>query len=311
MPRKDPLASREGNAPNPATKPAPEPVGPILISELTLGVAEAASAATLEELLKTIARLQEEIRRRTVTLAAAAHELRTPLAVVAGYVELLLTEKPGPLNTRQRQILADSQSNCARLQRFIQDFLTLGALETGKLTMKLTMADLNDCLAEVCDLWLTRFQAKGVALYHPVDRRVAPFPFDYPKIQHVISNLLENALKFTPTGGTVWLTVEPHVWDRRLGQGYRVSEERTQIPAEANAVRVIVADTGPGISPEYHQEIFDDFYKLPQPDCGSTGIGLGLAIARRLVQAHGGKIWVESELGSGSKFSVVLPSEPI
>jgi two-component system sensor histidine kinase/response regulator len=268
------------------------------------------SAATLEELLKTIARLQEEIRRRTVTLAAAAHELRTPLAVVAGYVELLLTEKPGALNTRQRQILADSQSNCERLQRSIQDFLTLGALEAGKLTMTFAMADLNDCLAEVCDLWLTPFQAKGVALYHAVDRRVAPFPFDYPKIQHVISNLLENALKFTPTGGTVWLTVEPHVWDHRLGQGYRVSEERKQIPDEANAAHVIVADTGPGIPPEYHQEIFEDFYKLPQPDCENTGIGLGLAIARRLVQAHGGKIWVESEPGSGSKFSVVLPSEP-
>lgn len=311
MSQKDPSASRQGNASKPAAKPTPEPAGPTLISESIPGVAELTSAATLEELLKTIARQQEEIRRRTVTLATAAHELRTPLAVVAGYIELLLTEKPGPLNTRQRQILADSQSNCARLQRSIQDFLTLGALETGKLTMRFAMADLNDCLAEVCDLWLTPFQAKGVALYHPVDRRVAPFPFDYPKIQHVISNLLENALKFTPTGGTVWVTAEPHVWDRRLGQGHRVSEERAPIPAESTAAHVIVADTGPGIPPEYHQEIFEDFYKLPQPDCENTGIGLGLAIARRLVQAHGGKIWVESEPGSGSKFSVVLPSEPI
>jgi two-component system sensor histidine kinase/response regulator len=265
----------------------------------------------LEELLKTIARLQEEIRRRTITLAAAAHELRTPLAVVAGYIELLLTEKPGPLNTRQRQILADSQSNCARLQRFIEDFLTLGALETGKLTMKFESTDLNDCLAEVCDLWLARFQAKGVALYYPVDHRMEPFPFDYPKMQHVVSNLLENALKFTPAGGTVWLTVEPHVWDRRIGKGHRLPEDNAQPPVEASAARVTVADTGPGIPPEYHQEIFDDFFKVPDPESEPAGMGLGLAIAKRLVQAHGGKIWVESDPGAGSKFSVVLPLKPI
>ena len=268
------------------------------------------SGATLEGVLRTNARLQEEVRRHALACAAAAHELGTPLAVVTGYIELLLTEKPGPLSARQRQILADSEASCGRLQRFIQDFLTLGALEAGKLTMRFEMADLTDCLSEVCDVWLTRFQAKGVALYYPVDHRMEPFPFDYPKMQHVVSNLLENALKFTLTGGSVWLTVEPHAGDRRVGQAHRASEERADTQVGADAVRLTVADTGPGISPEYHQEIFDDFFKLPQPDSEPGGMGLGLAIVRRLVQAHGGKTWVESEPGSGSKFSVVLPLKP-
>jgi NtrC-family two-component system sensor histidine kinase KinB len=268
------------------------------------------SQGTPEELLKTIARLEEELRGRTVMLASAAHELKTPLAIVAGYIEVLLGEKPGPLNDRQRQILVESQSNCGRLQRFIQNFLTLAALETGKLTLKTESADLIGCITELYDVWLSRYQAKGVALYFPQDYDAGVFAFDYPKIQHVISNLLENALKFTPSGGTVWVLVEPQMWERRISQSSRFSEERRRILAKANAVRVGVSDTGIGISAEYHREIFDDFFRVPRTENEGTSMGLGLAIARRLIHAHGGKIWVESEIGVGSKFSLVLPLKP-
>lgn len=259
------------------------------------------------ELLRTIARLEEELRGRTVMLASAAHELKTPLAIVAGYIEVLLGEKPGQLNDQQRQILFESQSNCTRLQKFIQNFLTLAALETGKLTLKLEVSDLNNCLIELFGLWLSRFQSKGVALYFPQSHDIKPFSFDYPKIQHVVSNLMENALKFTPPGGTVWLLAEPQMWERRISQSSRISEERRQILVKANAVRVTVSDTGIGISPEYHREIFDDFFRVPRSEADTASMGLGLGIARRLVHAHGGKIWVESEAGRGSKFSFALP----
>jgi signal transduction histidine kinase len=275
--------------------------------ELESTLAHHHSQETPAELLKTIARLEEDLRGRTGILAAAAHELKTPLAIVAGYIEVLLGGKPGPLNERQRQILDETRSNCARLQRFIQNFLTLAALETGKLTLKIEIADLDACVTELFDVWLTRYQAKGVALYFPQTQNVEPFAFDYAKIQHVISNLLENALKFTPPGGTVWLLLEPQMWERRISQSSRISEERRRHLVRANAVRVTVADTGTGISPEYHREVFDDFFRVPSTENESTSTGLGLAIARRLVQAHGGKIWVESEIGSGSKFSFVLP----
>jgi len=268
-----------------------------------------ATHETPAELLKTIARLEEDLRGRTVILAAAAHELKTPLAIVAGYIEVLLGGKPGPLNDRQKQILKESQANCGRLQRFIQNFLTLAALETGKLTLKFETGDLIACIHELFEVWLTRYQAKGVALYFPQSQTVEPFNFDYAKIQHVLSNLLENALKFTPAGGTVWLIVEPQMWERRISPTSRAQERRRDL-AKANSVRVTVADTGIGISPEYHSEVFADFFRVPTAENENSSMGLGLAIARRLVQAHDGKIWVESEVGSGSKFSFVLPLEP-
>ena len=266
-----------------------------------------AAHETPAELLKTIARLEEDVRGRTVILASAAHELKTPLAIVAGYIDLLLDGKPGALNKAQRQILEESRANCVRLQKFIQNFLTLGAVETGKLTLKFEKADLIECVHELFDVWLTRYQAKGVALYFPQNQSLESFEFDYPKIQHVISNLLENALKFTPPGGTVWLLIEPFMWERRISQSSRISGERRVELKKANGVRVTVADTGIGISPEYHSEVFGDFFRVPGEENERTSMGLGLAIARRLVQAHGGKIWVESEVGSGSKFSFVLP----
>ena len=263
-----------------------------------------------QELRAAYEQLQEQNRQRTVALAAAAHELKTPLAIIAGYLEMLASEKPGPLNKRQHEILKDAESNCTRLQHFIHDFVTYSALETGKLMMKFETGDLNPCLSDVYELWLPQFQKKQIALYFPKNSNLESFPFDCAKVQQVISNLLQNSLKFTRTGGTVWLTAEPHIWERRSRQENVSNDRRQQVRPAKNTVRITVADTGPGIAPEYHLEIFDDFFTLPRSGTDSEGMGLGLAIARRLVQAHGGKVWVESELGAGSKFSFLLPLNP-
>lgn len=155
-----------------------------------------------------------------------------------------------------------------------------------------------------------RFHSRGVALYSPANPNLKPFNFDYYKIQHIASNLLDNALKFTPSGGTVWVTAEPYVWNRRSrNAGRRETERRNSDGSNFNAVRVTVADTGPGIAPEFHLDIFEEFVSLG-PSSSGQGVGLGLAIARRIVQMHGGKIWVESELGSGSSFCFLLPLKP-
>jgi signal transduction histidine kinase len=264
-----------------------------------------------KEMLEAFARLQEQVQQRTVGLASAAHELKTPLAIIGGYIEHLLSEKPGPLNDPQRRALKDAHSNCKRLQRFIQDFLAYSALETGKITMRFEPGDIRACLSEVNEIWLPLFQEKGIALYFLCPDNLEPFSFDYFKVQQIVSNFLENARKFTPSSGTVWISVEMYHWDRRaheegLAQAPRPSRARD----EPNSVRVTVADTGPGISPEYLQEVFDDFFRVPQKGDSSEGAGLGLAIARRLVHAHRGKIWVESEPGAGSKFCFLLPLTP-
>jgi signal transduction histidine kinase len=242
------------------------------------------------------------MRRQTLALARVAHELKTPLAIIIGYIDLLLSGKVGPLNPRQRQILLDTQPNCARLEKFIKDFLAYGTLEANRATMQFEHGDLNTCLSEACGYWLDRFCAKGVALYFPTNPKLEPFEFDYHKVQQVLSNLLENCLKFTPQGGTVWLAAEPHTWER---PGY----QRPEDTSAANAVRVTLTDTGPGIAAEFHQEIFDHFFKVPHDD-HPGGTGLGLAIARRIIQAHGGKIWVESGPGAGCKFTFLLPLQP-
>ena len=292
------------------------PVGPGLPAPPAMAGVDRETLASvrqmyMEELLRSYQRLQEKNRQSNVALASAAHELRTPLSVMSGYIDVLLGEKLGGLNERQRQILQEMQSSSSRLEHFIQDFLTYSALETGKLTLVTDTSDLNACLAEIAGFWLLRFREKGVALYHVPADNVKSFVFDYYKIQHVVSNLLHNALKFTAAGGTAWLAAEPYVWERRSRQqAVAPGDRRSRKQTSFNAVRVTVSDTGLGIAPEFQQEVFDDFFKLTDSGDSRQGMGLGLAIARRLVNAHGGKIWVESEPGFGSKFRFLLPLKP-
>ena len=262
-----------------------------------------------ENLLAEYTALRERFLRTTNALGSAAHDLKTPLSILNGYVELLQSEKLGPLSERQREVLRDMQASGKRLQQFIQDFLTYSALETGGLRMHFEAGNLNDCLGGVCRLWSNRFQGKGLALYFLANEDLPTFPFDAPKLERVISNLLENAYKFTPQGGTVWLHAEPHMWDRRATSVPSSAERRRQNLSHPNSVKISVADTGPGIPPEFHLEVFDDFFRLPGNE-SEEGMGLGLAIVRRLVQGMFGKIWVESEPGGGCKFSFLIPYKP-
>jgi signal transduction histidine kinase len=281
----------------------------------TLAPAAAAAAAedgdvpNPENLLQEYKELRERSLRTTNALASAAHDLKTPLSILNGYVELLHSEKLGPLSDRQREVLLDMRDSGKRLEQFIQDFLTYSALETGGLRMQFEHGNINDCLSGVCRLWSNRFQEKGIALYFLANDKLPMFPFDSPKLERVISNLLENSFKFTPAGGTVWLHAEPHMWERRAASEPSTSERRRQNVTQPNAAKISVADTGPGIPAEFHLEVFDDFFRLPGDET-KEGMGLGLAIARRLVQGMGGKIWVESDPGEGCKFSFLIPYKP-
>jgi len=289
----------------------------IFVSEAGEGRASTATPAAPGEELpnpadlpQAFAALQERFQRTTNALGSAAHDLKTPLAILNGYVELLQSEKLGPLNQRQREVLGDMQSSGKRLQQFIQDFLTYSALETGGLKMRFEVGNLNDCLSDVCRLWSARFQEKGLALYFLANDKLPVFPFDSPKLQRVISNLLENSFKFVPQGGTVWLHAEPNMWERRATTQTAATEERRRLDiSQPNSVKVSVSDTGPGIPAEFHQEVFDDFFRLPGNE-NQEGMGLGLAIVRRLVLGMGGKVWVESDSGAGCKFSFLIPFKP-
>ena len=281
------------------------------LSEKQSSSRSAGASVPEAEQSQEFSQLQERYLRTTNALASAAHDLKTPLSILNGYVEMLQSEKLGSLNERQREVLRDMHSNGQRLQRYIQDFLSFSVIETGELKMKFEPGNINASLSEVCRLWSPRFQEKGLALYFLANEKVQDFAFDGPKVERVVSNLLENASKFTPAGGTVWLHAESYMWERRSIAKPAVTEERRRRPLTApNSVKISISDTGPGIPPEYHLEIFDDFFRLPTNE-KAEGMGLGLAIARRLVLGMGGKIWVESEPGAGCKFSFIVPLNPL
>jgi signal transduction histidine kinase len=261
---------------------------------------------TYRNLLAAYLKLQEVNRQKTVFLASAAHELKTPLAVIKGYYDLLLAGSLGRLSEKQRDILEESKESCERLVRLVSMFLNYSALESGKLVLQLRENDMRDCLDELAKRWSDAFQRKGVRLEATFDPSIPNFRFDYQKVQQAAANLLDNALKHTPGGGSVMLRAMPHFWERRVTESSPTQERRRFRLPRPNSVEVSVADSGPGIAPEHHQEIFEDFVRV---DRNTTGMGLGLAIAKRLVQAHRGKIWVESDAVAGSKFTFLLPMD--
>jgi signal transduction histidine kinase len=261
---------------------------------------------TYRNLLAAYLKLQEVNRQKTVFLASAAHELKTPLAVIKGYYDLLLTGSLGRLSDKQRDILEESKDSCERLVRLVSMFLNYSALESGKLVLQLRENDLRDCLEDLAKRWSEAFQRKDVKLDMYFDPSVPTFKFDYQKVQQAAANLLDNSLKHTPGGGAVILRAAPHFWERRVAENAPSQERRRFRLPRPNSVEISVSDSGPGIAAEHHQEIFEDFVRV---DRNTSGMGLGLAIAKRLIQAHRGKIWVESEPRKGSTFTFLLPMD--
>jgi signal transduction histidine kinase len=263
---------------------------------------------TYRNLLAAYLRLQEVNRQKTVFLASAAHELKTPLAVIKGYYDLLLSGSLGKLTDKQRDILQESKESCERLVRLVSMFLNYSALESGKLVLHLRENDLRDCLSELATRWHEAFVRKHVRLDTILNSDIPIFKFDYQKVQQTVANLLDNSLKHTPAGGHVTFRAELYFWERRSAEEIQNQDRRRERVQHPNCIKVSVSDSGPGIASEHHQEIFEDFVRV---DRSSSGMGLGLAIAKRLVQAHRGKIWVDSEPRRGCTFTFLLPIDNI
>src|SRR5262249_40544387 len=191
-----------------------------------------------------------------------------------------------------------------RLVRLVSTFLNYSAMESGKLVLQLRENDLRDCLEQTGRRWSEAFQRKGLKLEALLDHSIGMFRFDYQKVQQVAENLLENPLKPTPSGGTATLRARPHFWERREAEVGQPEERRRIFLRRPNSVEVSVTDSGEGIAPEHHQAIFEEFVRM---DRNTSGMGLGLATAKWFIQAHRGKIWVESEGSCGSTFVFLLP----
>jgi signal transduction histidine kinase len=250
----------------------------------------------------------ETLEAKFFPLVSAAHEFKTPLVVMLGYTDLLRTGHLGAVNDRQREVLGEIQEGAQRLQKLIQDLLLLSDLRTSRPAepeRDLEPADVNEHIREIYSYWSAVAKQKSLRYEFRRAHGTPRVNVDPLKLQHIVSNLIENAIKYTPERGQVNVTVTPCFWERRQAQSHFLfnMERKANIKIE-NAVRIEVRDSGPGIAPENHVRIFADFVQLP--GASSRGTGLGLAIARRLTEAHGGAIWVESKLGEGSKFSVLL-----
>jgi two-component system, NtrC family, sensor kinase len=239
------------------------------------------------ELAEKSRQLEVVSKHKSDFLANMSHELRTPLNAIVGFSQVLREKLFGEVNDKQEEYLDDILSSANHLLALINDILDLSKVEAGQVELELSTFSLSEAVERGVIMVRERAMKNGVELTLEPDPGVDLVEGDERRIRQVIFNLLSNAVKFTPEGGHVGVSTA----------------------AENGEIRVAVADTGPGIAPEDKERIFEEFQ---QTDIGAEqreGTGLGLALSKRLVELHGGKIWVESAVGKGSTFVFTLPVE--
>jgi PAS domain S-box-containing protein len=224
-------------------------------------------------------------RHKSEFLANMSHELRTPLNAVIGFSDMLLEKMFGDLNQKQHEYVQDILSSGRHLLALINDILDLSKVESGRIELELSTFNLPMALENALTLIRERAMHQGIQVSIDCDPRLGDYTADERKVKQILLNLLSNAIKFTPEGG-------------RISVGATLREGEVQIA---------VTDTGIGIASDDHQRIFAEFYQIRSGMRKPEGTGLGLALAKKFVELHGGKIWVESQVGEGSTFTFTLP----
>ena len=227
-------------------------------------------------------------RHKSEFLANMSHELRTPLNAIMGFSEVLLQKMFGNINAKQEEYLGDILSSGRHLLSLINDILDLSKVEAGRMELELARFDLPTALQDALILVRERAARHSVTLGLEADGRLGAWVADERKIKQVVLNLLSNAVKFTPEGGRVDLRA---------------------IPTDG-AVEISVSDTGIGIAPEHQEAIFEEFRQVGSDERKREGTGLGLTLAKKFVELHGGRLWVKSQLRQGSTFIVSIPERP-
>jgi two-component system sensor histidine kinase ChiS len=250
----------------------------------------AALEAMLAESQRLIVDLEERDALKTQFLSNISHDLRTPLTAIITHAEILRDGILGELTPKQKESISTIITGGRQLLDMIAEILMHARDSSEPLTLVESEFSIHEVVEQVTSLNESLVAKKGLSLERYLSPSLPPVRGDRDKIIHVLTNLLGNAFEFTPGGGRVWI-------------------DAGMCPEDPeNAVQIEVGDTGRGIAPDHHELIFREF---AQVDSSASrvhhGTGLGLTIARRFVELHGGRIWVESELGSGSRFFFTLP----
>jgi signal transduction histidine kinase len=244
------------------------------------------NARLFREIADKSAQLEAASRHKSEFLANMSHELRTPLNAIIGFSEVLVDRMFGELNEKQEEYLKDIYASGQHLLSLINDILDLSKIEAGRMELELSEFDLPSAIDNALILVRERASRRGITLGHSVDDRLGQIRGDERKVKQVLLNLLSNALKFTPEGGRIDVRAAP----------------------QDGVAEISVADTGVGIAPEDQDAVFEEFRQVGTADKKVEGTGLGLALSRKFIELHGGRIWVESEVGKGSTFRFTLPS---
>jgi signal transduction histidine kinase len=240
--------------------------------------------------LERIAELESRDARKTQFLANISHDLRTPLSAIITHAEILRDGILGELTPKQLESVGGIINGGRQLLTMVGEILTYARAAADQLALTLTEFDPREAVTQVAALNEPLAARKGLTLEVGIAPDLPPMRADREKVSHILSNLIGNAIGFTAPGGRVWIDVA-----RSCERG-------------RDALIVEVGDTGIGIAGEYHDYVFREFAQVDSSASRAHhGTGLGLTIARKMVELHGGRIWVESEVGIGSRFFFTIP----
>jgi signal transduction histidine kinase len=275
------------------TRKTPGEFSPEVVELLKTFATQSALAIQNARLFREIADksrlLEAASRHKSEFLANMSHELRTPLNAILGFSEVLAERMFGEVNDKQAEYLQDILSSGRHLLSLINDILDLSKVEAGRLELELERFHLPATLDNALTLVRERASRHGITLTQTVDKRLGHMVADERKVKQVLLNLLSNAVKFTPDGGRIDLIAT----------------------AAEDVVTVAVSDTGIGIAPEDQAAVFEEFRQVGRDDTRKQeGTGLGLTLSKKFVELHGGRIWVQSQIGRGSTFTFTLPVRP-
>jgi signal transduction histidine kinase len=237
------------------------------------------------DMLHMVRELKRHDEEKNRFLGVVAHDLRTPINGMSGFLDMLLEGQSDPLSEDQREILEIVQTSTDNMLHMVNDLLDVSVIHSGRLDLRIAATDFAALVAERVRIQNFAASQKSISIEMESDA-LPPLNIDARRMAQMVDNLLSNAIKYSPHGSTT------RVWVRR----------------EDDVVHFVVVDEGPGISVEDQTRLFQSFARTGnQPTGDELSVGLGLMIVRSIVQAHGGDVWVESDVGNGAEFHVTLP----